>query len=203
MVFSTNAHFERGIRPAQGFHVSRVSAPWRQTGRIAHLRSRRLFAVSLALGLALVAGVSSPASAETNSQNESETGQHSSGSSTDDSPSSGSDDDSDDSSSDDGSSDDSSSGDGDDGDDGSGGSGGDNGDNGGRGSDNPPVVVDPLVVTETSDGVQIASARPLPSAARAGEASTGGQLAAGGFAALAALLAFGAAFALRRRHGDA
>ena len=59
------------------------------------------------------------------------------------------------------------------------------------------------VVTETSAGVQIAAAHPLPSAAMAGEASTGGQLTAGGFAALAALLAFGAAFALRRRHGDA
>jgi len=59
------------------------------------------------------------------------------------------------------------------------------------------------VVTDTSDAVQVAAAHPLPSAARAGEASTGGQLTAGGFAALAALLAFGAAFALRRRHGDA
>jgi len=59
------------------------------------------------------------------------------------------------------------------------------------------------VVTETSAGVQIAAAHPLPSAARAGDANTGGQLTAGGFAALAALLAFGSAFALRRRHGDA
>ncbi len=68
-----------------------------------------------------------------------------------------------------------------------------------------PVVVAPAapVVTETSDGVQIAAANPLPSAARAGEASTGGQLTTGGLAALAALQAFGAAFALRRRHGDA
>ena len=73
-----------------------------------------------------------------------------------------------------------------------------------------PPVVDPLVVVdtpvvvviETSDGVQIAAANPLPSAARAGEASTGGQLTAGGLAALAALLAFGAAFVLRRRHGN-
>jgi hypothetical protein len=68
----------------------------------------------------------------------------------------------------------------------------------------PVVVVHAApVVTETTDGVQIAAAHPLPSAARAGEASTGGQLTAGGFAALAALLAFGAAFVLRRRHGDA
>jgi len=43
---------------------------------------------------------------------------------------------------------------------------------------------------------------PLPTSAAAGEA-TGGQLTAGGFAGLAGFLVLGAAFALRRRHGDA
>ena len=66
MSLSTNAHFERGIHPVQGFHVSRVPAPWRQAGRIAHLRSRRIFAVSIALGVTLAAGVAGPAMATGN-----------------------------------------------------------------------------------------------------------------------------------------
>jgi len=50
-------------------------------------------------------------------------------------------------------------------------------------------------------GVEAKATNPLPAAAAAGEADTNGQLAVGGFAAFAALLAFGARFVLRRRHG--
>ena len=50
-------------------------------------------------------------------------------------------------------------------------------------------------------GVVAEATNPLPAAAAAGEADTNGQLAVGGFAAFAALLAFGARFVLRRRHG--
>ena len=57
---------------------------------------------------------------------------------------------------------------------------------------NAPAVVSPAE----------AAAHPLPLAAAAGEANTSGQLAVGGFAALAAFLALGAAFVLRRRNGE-
>ena len=294
MSLSTNAHFERGIHPVQGFHVSRVPAPWRQAGRIAHLRSRRIFAVSIALGVTLAAGVAGPAMATGNGRLDKPqslsradlntggaNGQCTTGpycSTRDGSPSlNGS------------------------------GNGMANGKpcagcvgkadnknpqgqmpngsdhnagyecarNHGIGRSNPahtgctslvtppvvkppvvtppvvkppvvkppvvkppvvnlppvarPVVVPPAapvvtetsggvqiakarpvvgapaapVVTETSDALQVAAAHPLPSAARAGEANTSGQLTAGGFAGLAALLAFGSALVLRRRHGDA
>jgi len=46
-----------------------------------------------------------------------------------------------------------------------------------------------------------ATANPLPVAASAGAADTSGQVAAGGLTGLAAFLAFGAAFMLRRRRG--
>ena len=42
----------------RGFHVSRVPAPWRQKGRIVHLRGKRIFAISTGLALALLGGVS-------------------------------------------------------------------------------------------------------------------------------------------------
>jgi hypothetical protein len=339
MSLSTNAHFERGIHPVQGFHVSRVPAPWRQAGRIAHLRSRRIFAVSIALGVTLAAGVAGPAMATGNGplgqpQSLSRADVNTGGangqcptgpycSTRNGSPSLNGN-----------------------------GNGGANGKpcagcvgkadnknppgqmpngsdhnagyecdrNHGIGASNPahtgcassvppttvtppvvkppvvkppvvkppvvkppvvkppvvkppvvkppvvkppvvkppvvkppvvkppvvkppvvkppvvnlppvaqPVVVPPAatvgtetsdgvqvaaakpvvkvhagpVVTETSDAVQVAAAHPVPSAARAGEANTSGQLTAGGFAALAALLAFGSALVLRRRHGDA
>jgi len=200
--------------------MPRVLAPWRRTGRIAHLHTNRLFAVSLALGLALVAGVSSPASAETNSLNKSETGQHSSvdssNSSSDDSHSSGGSGQGKGGGGSDqgkggGGSDQGKGGGGSDqgkgggsGDHGSGNGGNTGSGNGVRGSDNPPVVVTPAasVVTETSDAVRIAATHPLPSAARAGDADTSGQLVAGGLAGIGALLAMGAGFVLRRREGE-
>ena len=46
-----------------------------------------------------------------------------------------------------------------------------------------------------------ATANPLPVGAAAGQANTSGQFVAGGLAALAALLALGTGFVLRRRHG--
>ena len=72
-----------------------------------------------------------------------------------------------------------------------------------------PVVAPSVlgVVAEAPVGVLGAEAEaatatnPLPAAAAAGETDTNGQLAVGGFAAFAALLAFGARFVLRRRHG--
>ena len=70
-----------------------------------------------------------------------------------------------------------------------------------------PAVVAPSVLGVVAEapvgvlGVTAEATNPLPAAAAAGETDTNGQLAVGGFAAFAALLAFGARFVLRRRHG--
>lgn len=63
-----------------------------------------------------------------------------------------------------------------------------------------PKVTRPAKASVSVLGVS-ATANPLPVAASAGAADTSGQVAAGGLTGLAAFLAFGAAFMLRRRRG--
>ena len=64
-----------------------------------------------------------------------------------------------------------------------------------------PVVVPPVRTPVVGSPTE-AETNPLPLSSAAGQADTSRQLAAGGFAGLAALLALGAGFVLRRRHGD-
>ena len=61
----------------------------------------------------------------------------------------------------------------------------------------PPAV--PVVFVPPVAAKPVAAPR-VPTGAQAGEADTSGQFTAGGAAGLAGLLAFGAAFVLRRRH---
>jgi|GEM_PF-3578535 len=65
-----------------------------------------------------------------------------------------------------------------------------------------PKATKPASVPVSVLGVS-ATANPLPASAGAGKADTSSQLAAGELTGLAALLAFGAAFMLRRRRGVA
>jgi len=77
-----------------------------------------------------------------------------------------------------------------------------------------PVVVTPAVLVSPAEAVAPAAApavlvspaeaavSPLPTAAAAGQADTSGEWTAGGVAGLAAFLALGGGFVLRRRHGE-
>lgn len=65
----------------------------------------------------------------------------------------------------------------------------------------PTKPTTPAKVTTTTSAVVPPAANPLPKAAAGGQADTSGQLLAGGLTGLAALLALGGGFMLRRRHG--